>query len=158
MCRQIDFKRQSQQGFTLLEMMVVIAIMAIVATIAAPNINATLQSQRNKETTQSIVTALKAARAESLLRHQDVVVSYNADKLNVTLGSETLNSYVINKKAPIDTLSNVTFKPNKTVGWTGGATTHIYTTYCTQDKLKQGRTVTIDFNGNISVESGASQC
>lgn len=141
-----------------------VIIMAIILAIAIPNINAALKSQRNKETAQSIVTALKSARAEGQLRHRDMMVSWDVSSIKVehTTGgvTEQLSSYSFHPKAPMTaSSSSITFKPNKTVNLgSPTAQTFVFTTYCNSDKSEEGRKVTIDNNGNIAINTGASKC
>ena len=59
-------------GFTLIELMVTIAVLAIIAGIAAPNISTQLANQRVKSTTATLVNALKEAKAESIIRRQNI--------------------------------------------------------------------------------------
>jgi len=61
-------------GFTLIELMVTIAVLAIIAGIAAPSISTQLANQRVKSTTSTIANALKEAKVESILRRQNVKV------------------------------------------------------------------------------------
>ena len=160
-----QYKHPSEaKGFSLLELLVVMAIMAVVAAVAMPSINSVLKSQRNKETTQTIVTALKSARTEGLLRRQDMVVSWDATSIKVefTIGgvTEQLSGYNINPKAPMTAPStSITFKPNKTVDLGAIATpAYEFTTYCDSDQNEEGRKVTVDNNGNIAIDAGASEC
>ncbi len=136
--------------------MVVVAIIAIVSAIAAPNITSTLQSQRNKSTAQSVFLVLKEARAESLLRRQDINVtaintSVSATGTDSTAQPVVLRHYDVNANAPIDG-NTTTFYANKT------AVAKDFITYCDANKAKRGRTVSVDVNGNITLKTGGSQC
>ncbi len=64
-------------GFTLIELMVTITVLAIIVSIAAPNISNQLANQRVKSTASTIENALKEAKAESIIRRQSVTVSIN---------------------------------------------------------------------------------
>ncbi len=65
-------------GFTLIELMVTIAVLAIIVSIAAPNISTQLANQRVKATTATLVNALKEAKAESVIRRQNINVVYSS--------------------------------------------------------------------------------
>ncbi|MDO5651288.1 MAG: GspH/FimT family pseudopilin [Moraxella sp.] len=146
-----------QSGFTLVELMVVIMIMAILATIAAPNITNALERQRNRDTAQAIVTALKEARAESLLRRQTITVNVATDGITLTdPNSNTLKNLGISANTPVTSsvTNGVQFRANKTVN--AAAT---FTVLCnTKDNKKIGRVITVDVNGNVVMNAGASQC
>ncbi len=65
-----------QQGFTLVELMVVVSIMAIVAGMAIPNVNRQMAEKHVKTTERTIIEAHKEAQAEAMIRHQDIDVKY----------------------------------------------------------------------------------
>ncbi len=54
------------KGFTMVEMMVVVAILAIVAAIAFPSFEATLRSNRVATTTNELLASFALARSEAL--------------------------------------------------------------------------------------------
>nr|MDH4446330.1 prepilin-type N-terminal cleavage/methylation domain-containing protein [Acidovorax sp.] len=62
----LPFARQSQTGFTLIELVVTIAIAAVLMAVAAPSF---IGFQRNSEltsVTNSLISATNAARAEAM--------------------------------------------------------------------------------------------
>lgn len=121
---KLPLKRQiTSSGFTLIELMVTIAVLAIIVSIAAPNISTQLANQRVKSTISLIESALKEAKAESVIRRQAIRVIYNTSTTprTITLENSTtvLNTYNINNKSTIsivpDTATTVTFRPNKVI-------------------------------------------
>lgn len=93
-------------GFTLVELMVTIAVMAIVISMAAPNISSQIANQQVKSTTATLANALKEAKSESMIRRQDLTLSYDDsdDEKIITIenaGSEVIASYSYNKKSTI---------------------------------------------------------
>jgi len=71
-----DFpKKYLTDGFTLIELMVTIAIASIVATIGIPSFNSTITSSRLTTRTNDFVAALHFARSEAVKRNQNVVVN-----------------------------------------------------------------------------------
>lgn len=63
------------RGFTLVEMLVVIALVAILGTVAVPGFRDLLQNQRLASATSDFVAALSLARSEAIKRSQAVAVS-----------------------------------------------------------------------------------
>lgn len=113
--------RTTSSGFTLIELMVTIAVLAVIVGIAAPSISTQLANQRVKSTTATLASALKEARVESLIRRQEVEVSYdnasNTIKLKVNNGSgskDEITAYHYNPKTTIDGDDDIEFNPNKT--------------------------------------------
>lgn len=64
-----------QRGFSLLELMVVVAMVAIFASLAAPSMSNFVAGQRVKTTAYDLATSLLLARSEALKRNQDVTVA-----------------------------------------------------------------------------------
>ena len=110
--------RKRNQGFTLVELMVTIAISAIVVGIAAPNISTQLANQRVKSTAATLENALKEARAESVIRRQNIQVGYNNNNTasgRISVGN--IRTYDYSSESKIKEESNqtsVTLRSNKT--------------------------------------------
>ena len=113
--------RTASLGFTLIELMVTIAVLAIIAGIAAPNISTQLANQRVKSTAATLANALKEAKVESVIRRQPLTISFdNTNKViniqHIVSGKvdSTVESYRYDAKSTIksDRSSNE-FKPNK---------------------------------------------
>lgn len=62
-------------GFSLIELMVVVALVAIFASLAAPSFSNFVSSQRVKTTAYDLATSLLLARSEALKRNQNVTVA-----------------------------------------------------------------------------------
>ncbi|MGM8886968.1 pilus assembly FimT family protein, partial [Psychrobacter sp. 1U2] len=116
-------------GFTLIELMITIAVLAIIVSIAAPNISNQLANQRVKSTVSTIESALKEAKAESIIRRQNITVIYDSSTpKTITLqddSSTVLSTYniasqsTINQEITPTTVTEVTFQFNKVMS--GGA-------------------------------------
>ena len=64
-----------QGGFTLTELMTVVAIVAILAAIAAPNMGAMIRTQRVKTASFDVYASLTLARSEAVKRNVSVTVT-----------------------------------------------------------------------------------
>ena len=75
---------EKSQGFTLIELMVTIAVLAIIVGMAAPSVSTQLANQRSKSTAATLENALKEARAESMIQRQNITVAADASG-NITI-------------------------------------------------------------------------
>ena len=66
-----------QNGFTLVELMVTVAVLAILSTIAYPSFQSTIRSNRVATTTNELIASLALARSEAIKNtHGGAAVSY----------------------------------------------------------------------------------
>ncbi|ERL55318.1 pilus assembly FimT family protein [Psychrobacter aquaticus] len=115
--------RMTSSGFTLIELMVTIAVLAIIVSIAAPNISTQLANQRVKSTASVIESALKEAKAESIIRRQNVSVVYDASatprSITLQANGNNISSYTVSTSSTISitptTVTTVVFQPNKLI-------------------------------------------
>ena len=89
-------------GFTLVELMVTIAVLAIIVSIAAPSMSRQLADSRVRNTASVIESSLKEAISESAIRRQ--VLTYSLSSSNITItdpAGNTIQSYSINVTTPV---------------------------------------------------------
>lgn len=111
--------RTTNSGFTLIELMVTIAVLAIIVGIAAPSISNQLANQRVKSTTATLVNALKEAKVESVIRRQEVEFSFDDSTHSMNIETKAVSpdevaSYSYSSKSTIKAnKSSITFSPSK---------------------------------------------
>lgn len=71
-------KNTDSKGFTLIEMMIVIAIMAILSAIAAPNLQTYMAQRRLNGAARQVMTDLMEARMKAVNLNQKVKVSFGS--------------------------------------------------------------------------------
>ena len=144
-------------GFTLIELMVTIAVLAIIVGIAAPSISTQLANQRVKSTTATLANALKEAKAESIIRRQNLTLSYNNTStpkvITITApDSNTIANYSYNVKSTIkpDTPVTIVFEPSKRVN-----TARTYT-ICDSSNNATPRQIEVNKIANITTKLGGT--
>jgi type IV fimbrial biogenesis protein FimT len=90
--------RLRAQGFTLVELMVGITVLAILSAIAVPSFGQFIASQRLRAASFDLHTDLKLARSEALKRNQNITIrrreaaGWQTGWVIVTAADETLRS------------------------------------------------------------------
>lgn len=76
----------ASRGFTLVELMVVLAVLGIVLGIAIPNFQRVVVSNRMAAQANDLITALSLARSEAVKRAAQVTVCASSDRATCTGG------------------------------------------------------------------------
>ena len=84
--QHIATNRQRVQGFTLLELLVTIAVAAILLAIAIPSYRSVVQRNAMAATVNDLVGALNYARSQSVTRGTPVFICKSEDQANCTEG------------------------------------------------------------------------
>ena len=158
-------KPGGSHGFTLIELMVTVAVMVILAAITAPSMTELINNRRAAGQTEELVASLQLARVEAIRRNARVTVCAGAGA--VCSGSTAWSNWTIfgrdNTAAgtPIDTIRDA--DATGAVVVTGPAAGIIYKPSGMIDTQRQlqvtksgtQRCVTILISGVVSVAKGA---
>lgn len=143
-----------QSGFTLIELMVTIAVLTIIVSIAAPSISTQLANQRVNSTVSTLQNALKEAKAESIIRRQAVTLTYDSAASPKTISLQdtngTLSTYDISNQSTVSitpsTAVAIVFQPNKMIS---GDDDMVYTICDSSSSKETPKQVTINKIANI---------
>lgn len=98
---------RSVRGFTLIELMVTIGVMAIITVMAVPSFTNMLLRQNLNASTRSLVITLEKARSKAALERRLVTVALNSSAADT---DSTLNWQPSGKSALISTTTSITFR------------------------------------------------
>ena len=106
-----------QRGFTLIEVIIVMAIMAIVAGIAIPSFSANIESQAVRNAAQTLLSHMKQARVRALAENRVVSIKFAVDSYVFDAGTTGVEKKVTVKYSGFSsnlslTKKNSSAKPN----------------------------------------------
>lgn len=89
-------KFQSKRGFTLLELLILIAVLAIILSVAVPSFLSAIQNSRMTAQANDLITAFQLARSESLKRKVPVsVCASDTSVATPTCGSDWSEGWMV---------------------------------------------------------------
>lgn len=117
--------RKSSSGFTLIEMLVTLAVVGVIAAIASPNFLGLLNRNRVNEATQQVEGALKEAQRQAMRRGQQCTININTTSKTISGANCLLSNRVLNDLIQLNTnRTTITFsgKGNITIDATTNPT------------------------------------
>lgn len=107
---KIDNVTQVQKGFTLVELLVTLAVAVILVTLAAPSFQTMIDNNRRSAQVNEFVADLSYARSEALKRGNNVVLcrasNFNADTPTCGSGSGWQSGWIVYNDADNDNSFN----------------------------------------------------
>ena len=99
-------KRNS--GFTLIEMIVTVSIVAIFASIAVPSFSQLIKNNRITTTTNEFISALVLARSEALKRSRDVRVCTSSNLTTCSVSETDFSKgWIVQADTDVTTVKNI---------------------------------------------------
>lgn len=97
------------RGFTLIELMVTITIMAIIATMAAPSFFNMIERQRLNRDTENLIAQLAQARSQAVALRRNVTVNLNsqAKDSDIVLNWSALGENKLTSKDTVVTFNSL---------------------------------------------------
>lgn len=136
---------RTNRGFTLIELMVTIAVLAIIAMMAAPSFSGLILKQNLKKSSQELAEVLTKARAKAALERREVTVQLNT---SVVADTETQLNWMPEGKAILKTGSptSITFLAT---GLIKNASADTSFTVCEKASGSISKTISISKMGTI---------
>lgn len=108
-------RRRTFRGFTLIELIVVVSVLAIMATLAAPSLINLLDNRRLNGAAEAVLAELQFARSEAIMRSGEITLQLPSNGLWLVV--RDANNQDI-RRIDSDDFPRITFSPNNT--WDDG--------------------------------------
>ena len=152
-------RRRRFAGFTMVELLVTIAIAAILATVAVPSFSGLIASQRAKTAASELFASFLTARSDAIMRNANVTVSPLAGGWSqgwriLDPANNVLESHGALTSVTIPQTGGITFRPSGRVT-TGSTSMFVITT--TSGSSTNHQCISLNLNGRPYM-TAASAC
>ncbi|KIQ35802.1 hypothetical protein RT97_03260 [Variovorax paradoxus] len=150
------FLPQRQKGFTLIEMMVVVVLVAILTVLALPSFTTMMANQRVTSAAQELLTLLQFARAEGVYKRSQTTVTATGQTWQAKLGTEVLREAALSDAVTIEpgSTGGVVFESSGQARTAGGGTSYVVTFSATNATRIQ--CLSVSGAGLVRLKSAAS--
>ncbi len=161
-------RTRANQGFTLIELIITIALIGIIAGFVIPQFGSMIDRNRVVSTTNSVVGLLNFARSEAVRRNVRVQVDFSENPVEAQLSSDSSVIRVIEPLATGTTINvttaggasptTVVFRSNGTTNAleSGGVGEPVWVRVCSGDV--DGREIVVDPGGRLNTRAPNTAC
>ena len=148
---------QRVKGFTLIELMVTIAVLAIAISIAVPSFSNMIRDNRAESQSGAMVTALNLARSEAVKRGENITVSPTtgtnwSSGWEVKAGAEVIRSYPALQGATLSSAaSSFVFNSRGRLQGVDLGTSNTLAYRVGSESCRQERDISVNGIGRVSV-------
>ena len=144
------------KGFTLIELMVVLAILAIVAFIAVPSFTTLIRDNRVEAQAEELNALLQYARSEAVIRKIDTFVTITPATGEISVRPTSENNTEILRTSTVDVNTVSLDVSNTTVGYRFNGTTTVpgfEALVCSNGNVESGRLLTVTGGGTTTLHN-----
>ncbi|PXX89401.1 pilus assembly protein [Marinobacter vulgaris] len=155
--------RSALRGFTLIELMVVVAVLAIVATVAVPSFRQVIENNRLATESNRLFSAMSFARSEAVRVGDDVSLSARTGGFDagwcVHLGADCSGTDILRQFDAGNQLDYTASASTLTFNARGEMTNAAFQVSlepvgCETGETDKMRTVTVSLSGRASIQAG----
>lgn len=158
MGRMVIEKRSSDRGVGIAELVIVLAIIGIVATVALFQIRSSRAAMRVQNSVRQLASYMEKARVDAVRRHGTSTVSFSDTRTySVTMDFNNSGTATTRTFTFLDNVQLASSElPNVTFNWRGRTLTagsSCVTTFAVSDNMDHGLSVDVSGSGDVTVEN-----
>ncbi len=158
MGRMVIEKRSSDRGVGIAELVIVLAIIGIVATVALLQIRSSRAAMRVQNSVRQLASYMEKARVDAVRRHGTSTVSFSDTRTySVTMDFNNSGTATTRTFTFLDNVQLASSElPNVTFNWRGRTLTagsSCVTTFAVSDNMDHGLSVDVSGSGDVTVEN-----
>jgi len=132
---------RASRGLTLVELLVVIALVAIVASFAAPSFTGSLRSNRVATALSELSSLFHYARTEALTRASSIELERSGDTWSVSTGGQILRQVTLSGVTVATSAATIIIRANGTLN------TNLVALLCADNQPARAQKLLIDRTG-----------